>query len=257
MMTNPHGNPLRESDYEDLQQSWIDREYADKAQLRRVTTAEGAEIVGQRDGHDYSGVIFPNIWPGEDRAREYRLRRDSPDIRYDSKGTPKLDRKYLSPPGSPNMLYFVPDTPATWLEDPDLPIVITEGEKKTIALTRLAWHDVSDASERPRFLAIGLAGVWNWQGKIGTEGGPHGQRVNVKGVIPDLGRIRLTDRRVTIAYDSDAKTNESVRAARTELARHLTHERGAQVYAADVPAVDDSKKTGIDDLLASAGPPRF
>ena len=254
MMTNLRGTPLRDSDYEGLLQSWIDRESADKALLRRVTSIEGAEIVGQKDGHNYSGVIFPNSWPGEGHVREYRLRRDSPDIRYDNKGIAKPDRKYLSPPGAPNMLYFVPDTPAAWLDDPDLPIVITEGEKKTIALARLAWFEASDASERPHFLPIGLAGVWNWQGKIGMVGGPHGQRVNVKGVIPDLGRIRFTDRKVIIAYDSDTKTNESVRAARLELARHLIHERGAQVHFAELPAIGENKKTGIDDLLATAGP---
>ena len=82
-MTNLRGKPLTDSDYENLLQSWIDRESADKALLRRVNSIEGAEIVGQRDGHDYSGVIYLNIWPGEQHVREYRLRRDSPDVRYD------------------------------------------------------------------------------------------------------------------------------------------------------------------------------
>jgi hypothetical protein len=189
MMTDLPGAPLRDADYESLVQSWIDREFADKALLRRVASIEGGEIVGQRDGRDYSGLIFPNIWPGEGHVREYRLRRDSPEIRYDSKGVAKPDRKYLSPPGAPNMLYFAPGTPATWLEDTDLPIVITEGEKKTIALLRLAWFEISDASERARFLPIGLAGVWSWQGRIGKEEGPNGQRVDVKGAIPDLARV--------------------------------------------------------------------
>jgi len=252
-MPNLRGTPLLKSDLENLLQSWIDRESAEKAFLRRVSSIEGAEIVGQRDGHDYSGLVFPNIWPGELHVREYRLRRDSPDIKYE-KGVAKPDRKYLSPPGAPNMLYFAPGTPCEWLEDPDLPIVFTEGEKKTIALARLAWFEVSDASEGARFLPIGLSGVWNWLGKIAKEIGPNGQPINVKGVISDFARIRLADRKALIAYDSDVQTNNGVRGARLEFARHLIHECGARVYFVELPAIGENKKTGIDDLLAAAGP---
>ena len=253
-MTNIRGTPLRESDYESLLQSWIDRESAGKALLRRVTSIEGAEIVGQKDGHDYSGIIFPNIWPGDEYVREYRLRRDSPDIRYDKGMIRKPERKYMGPPGAANLLYFVPGTPAAWLEETDLPMIITEGEKKTIALARLAWYELSDASERVRFLPVGLAGVWNWRGRIGKEGGPNGQRLDVKGTIPDLARIKFTGRKVIIAYDSDVNTNDGVRAARVELAHHLSQEYGAQVHYAELPTIGENEKTGIDDLLAAAGP---
>jgi hypothetical protein len=42
-----------------------------------------------------------------DFVREWRLRRDHPDIEY-RKGKPKERGKYLSPPGRGNMIYFVP-----------------------------------------------------------------------------------------------------------------------------------------------------
>ena len=42
--------------------------------------------------------------------------------------------KYLPPPGRGSLLYFVPGTHIEWLSNTELPVVITEGEKKTIAL---------------------------------------------------------------------------------------------------------------------------
>jgi len=252
-MADLRGSALTDADYETLARSWIDRAHAEKAMLRRVTSIEGAELVGQSDGHDYAGIVFPYFWPGETHAREYRLRRDSPDFTYE-KGVRKPHRKYLSPPGRGNLLYFVPGTSAELLEDVELPIIITEGEKKAIALCRLAWHGLSDASERPRFLTGALSGVWNFRGTVGKENGPNGERVDVKDVIADFNRIRWAGRKVIIAYDSDTRTNEKVRAARFELARHLIHERGARVYFLEVPSESSEQKVGIDDLLATVGP---
>ena len=252
-MVDLPGTPLTESDFEMLNRSWIDRAHAEKAMLRRVTSVEGAELVGQTDGHDYAGIAFPYVWPGESHAREYRLRRDSPDVTYRD-GARKPVRKYLAPPGRGNLLYFVPGTPAELLEDIDLPIVITEGEKKGIALWRLAWHGIPDASERPHFLPVALPGVWNFRGTVAKESGPNGERVDVKDVITDFNRVRWTGRKVIIAYDSDAKTNDKVRAARSELGRHLIHERHAQVHFFEIPAGAAGVKVGIDDLLASTGP---
>src|ERR1022692_1861987 len=45
----------------------------------------------------------------------------------------------LGPPGRGNLLYFVPGTSTTLLSDTSVPIAITEGAKKTIALYRLSW----------------------------------------------------------------------------------------------------------------------
>jgi len=72
-MIEVRGSALTDADYERLGLSWIDRPSAEKALIRRVTTLEGAELVGQTDGHDYAGLIFPNVWPGESHVREYRL----------------------------------------------------------------------------------------------------------------------------------------------------------------------------------------
>ena len=111
------------------------------------------------------------------------MRRDQPDLEYDSAGNLKPRQKYLSPPGRSNMLYLVPGVSQVFLRDASLPIMITEGEFKTLALWRLANHG---STSRPRFLPLGVSGVYNWHGTIGKTVGPDGSRLDVKGAIPDL-----------------------------------------------------------------------
>jgi hypothetical protein len=82
-------------------------------------------------------------------VREYRLRRDQPDFEYDASGNLKPRQKYLSAPGRTNMLYVIPEIERSLLSDPDLTLVITEEEFKTLALWRLANYQ---ASGRSRFL---------------------------------------------------------------------------------------------------------
>ncbi len=52
------GKPLTEGDYAALAKSWITRELAEEAMLRRVDTHEGREIVGQKGNRDCAGLIF-------------------------------------------------------------------------------------------------------------------------------------------------------------------------------------------------------
>jgi hypothetical protein len=149
------GSDLTPADYAALGARWIDQELAVRAQLRRVDSLTGGEIVGRRGG-DYSGILIPYFHPGSDQVRDYRLRRDHPDLEYDAGGNLKVRRKYLSPPGRSNMLYLPPGVSQSLLRDPALPIMITEGEFKTLALWRAANHG---AANRPRFLPLGVSGV--------------------------------------------------------------------------------------------------
>jgi hypothetical protein len=64
---------------------WIDPDLARHAGLRRVDSLTGAELVG-RNGGDYSGVAIPYFPPDSERVRDYRLRRDHPDLEYDGAG---------------------------------------------------------------------------------------------------------------------------------------------------------------------------
>jgi len=240
------GADLTLSDYAELDARWIDRSLALQVGLRRVDSLTGAEIVDRKSGN-YSGIVIPYFHPGSDQVREYRLRRDHPDLEYDSAGNLKPRQKYLSPPGRSNMLYVVPGVDPAVLRDVNTPVVVTEGEFKTIALWRLANHG---SPAQPRFLPLGLSGVYNWRGTIGKTVGPDGSRLDVKGTIPDLDWLAWHGRKVVIAYDTDIVTKDLVRIARSELAAHLRG-RGALVGFLEW---DVAKGKGIDDHLAIVGP---
>lgn len=170
------GTPLSSRDFESLQHAGIDRTVAEHALRRRVDSFTGAQMVGRQQKGDYAGIIIPYIWPGEQHIREYRLRRDHPEIE-----SGKAKNKYLSRLGRANMLYFVPGTRAEWLCDPTLPIVLTEGEKKCIALCELSWAAMPDGAGGPAWLTIGVPGVWNWHGKVGNTGAQDGSRLREEG----------------------------------------------------------------------------
>jgi uncharacterized protein (DUF927 family) len=244
----PWGRSLTEADYEVLCRSWISAELAQQALLRRVDSQEGAQIVGRRNDGSYCGIVYPNVWPGEEFVREYRLRRDHPPVEPRGDGTFREVQKYLSPPGTRSMLYIVPGTQPALLADTQLPIIVTEGEKKAIALHRLALAGRTD--DAPRFLPIGLPGVWNFRGTVGKSVGPNGDRRDVKGVITDFGRLNLA-RKVVVAFDSNVHRNSEVRRARAALRTELER-RGASVYYLEVPEL--SSVNGVDDWLAAVGP---
>lgn len=235
---------LTDSDYANLARRWIDRSYADAAGIRRVDSEIGRDLVGRRGHGSYEGLAIPYFLPGELRVREWRLRRDHPDIEY-KRGKPKECGKYLSPPGCRNMLYFVRGVSPDLLKDVGRPVVITEGEFKTLALWRLANHE----SATPQFLPLGLAGVWSWRGTVGKDVGPSGDRRNQKGAIPDLDFVTWEGRRVIIAFDADTD-NDQVEIARNQLVVELRM-RGAEVA---VVTWDIAQGKGIDDLLANVGP---
>ena len=129
---NLPGGDLAQADFEKLARSGISRELAERALLRRVTSGEGGAIIGRNGAADYSGIVFPYLWPGQDGVREYRLRRDNPEFDQQPDGSLRERNKYLSPPGRGNLIYLVPGTLAEWLTDTSVPVVLTEGEKKTL-----------------------------------------------------------------------------------------------------------------------------
>ena len=239
------GKELTSEDYRSLEASWITPALARQAGLRRVDPLEGAEIVGQR-GRDCSGIIFPYVDPEDGNVVAYRIRRDHPDFE-EKDDTPVVCRKYLSARGERNHIYF-----RAWYQvrgirkDPSLAIYITEGEKKTLALYRMR-----EEGEYGLCSPIGLAGVWSWRGTCGIRGNSKGERVPVKGSIPDLRRIDWRDRQVFIIFDANVETNEQVRLARSHLSQELC-QRGASVRFVNLPNLQGVN--GIDDLLALRGP---
>jgi hypothetical protein len=106
---------------------------------------------------------------------------------------------------------------------------------------------LGDAAEKPKFLAIGLSGVWNFRGTVGKTTNASGGRQDVKGLIPDFDLMEWKKRKVFILFDADVKENEKVQYARQTLSRTLSKELGADVFIADCPDLIGCK--GIDDVL--------
>src|SRR5687768_3100410 len=100
--------PLTDADLRILSASFISPDLAHSAGIFRVDSPDGAEIVGRNGNADYSGIVFPFFLPGKEHPREFRLRRDRPDLEQCPDGQIKQKAKYLSPPGRGNLLYFVP-----------------------------------------------------------------------------------------------------------------------------------------------------
>ena len=240
------GGELTKADLLGLRDRWIRPEDAGAALLRRVDSITGREMFSRKSGH-LSGILIPNVRPGDDHVREYRLRLDKPELEYRTDGTIREGRKYLQPPGRPNLVYFPPTLPAGLLDDTNVPAVITEGEFKCLALWRLAFHN----SDSARFVPLSIAGVWNFLGTTGKTTGPDGDRRDVKGVLQEIKRI-AKGRRIVIAYDADYADNPKVLAARATLARALI-DLGAEVAFLEW-AAEEGK--GIDDRLAAIGPDR-
>lgn len=237
---------LTPSDMQKLASSYITPELAEAAGITRVDSPTGAEYVARKPSakNNYAGLIIPYFWPGDSRPREYRLRRDNPDLEQTPEGL-KEKGKYLSPPGKSNLLYFPPSVQVEMLQDCEVGAIFTEGEKKSLALSRYAQERNTAA------LIIGLSGGWNWRGTVGKAVNDNGQRQAVKGVISDFDRIEWEGRKALIIFDANVATNESVKAARDGLARELKR-RGATVVIVDLPA-NLAEVNGVDDLLARYG----
>ena len=243
----PTSRALTSDDYRKLEARWIPRELAERAGIFRVNSTVGAQMMGRNGSGNYSGLIIPNIAPGEEHIREYCLRRDHPDLESKPDGGTREKGKYLHPPGRENQLYFPPGTTVEQLADTTLPVALVEGAFKALALFRLSLYNV----EKPRWLVIGISGCWNWRGRVGKTTGPDGGRCDVKGPIPDLDRIAWNGRLTLLVPDTNVTGNPSVQAAWREFAKEIER-RGAPTVMVEVP--NESGINGIDDYLSRHDP---
>jgi putative DNA primase/helicase len=139
------------------------------------------------------------------------------------------ERKYLIPAGRKMALDVHPLVRAG-LGDPQHPLFVTEGPKKTDALVSAGAKAV-----------VGLAGVWNWRGTNGDGG---------KVLLPDWEWVALKDgRQVYVCFDSDVLLKEQVHEACSRLGEALRR-MGAKVAFVYLPAAADGSKVGVDDFLA-------
>ena len=123
----------------------------------------------------------------------------------------------------------IPLDAAANIDDPTVPLFITEGSKK------------ADCAALHGLCCVALLGVWGFRAR------------NPKGGIGALGAwndVVLNGRRVIISYDGDLARKPSVAKAVCYLAEFLKS-RKAVVEFLHLP--DETEKVGIDDFLMSGG----
>jgi hypothetical protein len=165
------------------------------------------------------GLLIP-IWTPDGRNGLVVYRPDHP--RLNGKGR---RIKYEIPKGASVHLDCPPPC-RPQLEDPHIPLWVTEGSKK------------GDALVSRGLCAIDLIGVWNFKGKNDFGGTTF---------LADWDYIGLDDRAVYIAFDNDLMLKAQVRKALERLTAHLQR-RGAQVSVVYLPP-EEGKKIGVDDYL--------
>lgn len=213
----------------------ISNETLRAAQIESVNDSEARAKLGVhgRESDDLSGIIFPYLSPVDGARKGAR-------IRLDKKTSD--DAKYLSEFGCRH-LFFAPGA-SSLLNEKSVPVVIVEAEKSALAL-----FDWAQRSAK-KMLVVAIGGCWGWRRSDGRVETPSGGKKSKSGPSPDFDLLKLDNRVVAIAFDSNALVNEDVRAARSALATEMIH-RNANVLIADVP--DANSVNGPDDLLAEFG----
>lgn len=220
-MTNRNLTP---ADYKYFEANFCSPPFVDLFKIFRVGDEEGGGMIGRnRSAYaPWDSVVFPHYNIKTGQVIEYCLKPDDPETETLADGTKKPKYKYLFPPGRGNVLYFPPNADAKLLLDISKPLVITEGKKQLIALTRLATGDSADC-DNWRFLPLAINGVWGWRSKSAE-----------RGVIPQFDDIAWQFRAVYLVFDSDVQTNWKVRYARQQLALELQN-RGSIVHLTNLP----------------------
>jgi hypothetical protein len=247
---------LTESDYEIWRRSTIPREMVDRLGVFRVDDVTGKQYVGKAlkfgDGNDFAGQIIPFFSPFTGLEVIRRLRRDKPTIVIRDDGTAKEVEKYTQHYFDRLHLFYPmlvePERYLEWLKDPSIPIVSTEGEKKSACLLRIALERMVDG--KPPFIPIGVEGVNGYLCTIGTAEQANGERQKQTGLQHDFLVIPLNDRKFTVLFDADIHTNQSVKRAAKDYAREM-YQLGAKAHIAEIPLELGLK--GCDDIAYALG----
>lgn len=244
---------------EDLRRSGLTEETIKSAGIRDGSDDEVAVLL--REKFKVSGFVLPYFGLDRKQLKFYRVK-----VLTSLNG--HHPPKYLQPKASGNHLYIPPALHAIdpdWVRNTDLPLFITEGEKKALAAVQAGLPTVA------------VGGVFSWRthihqldrGLVRVEDkassrivhlDDRGEKAYRTEVVSELGEIEWKDRDVFLIFDSDAESNPEVQRASFELSNWLD-EHGArtfQISLADrIPdsvlrrnGFNPNAKVGLDDALA-------
>lgn len=208
---------LLEPHQKKLAECGITLETAGRARLHSGSADEVREILGY--GVQGGGLVIPYS------GNYARVRLDKADPN---------GKRYRSPKGQGNRLYFPAILAPGVLGTPGSPLHLTEGEFKALASTQAG------------IPCIALPGVWSWKQKL------HGQSIP----IPDLDLVVWQRRKVVVVFDSDVKDKPTVAWAEHALVIEL-RTRGADLSLVRLPTGPKGEKYGLDDYLMAEGVAAF
>jgi hypothetical protein len=202
----------------DLRKSGLADETVALMNVYSVRPADISKVLGWDPKGVNSVLAFP--YPNTEEFVRYKV---FPSYK-DEKGHAV---KYLQRKGTGAHLYIL-STIKGILQNPSIPLAITEGEKKTAALIQLG------------AMAVGVGGIWNW-----LDGQAHKP-------IQELDRIAWVERQVRLYFDSDVWHRPDLLKALYALGKELEG-RGALIQVVIINQMGQDK-VGIDDFLVANGP---
>lgn len=202
-------------------------------------SASGQSVTGvlgwqPKDAPWGEAILFPYLAEDGSDTGYVRVKPDFPRCNAEGRAI-----KYESPQRKQNQAYFPPGFAAAFMSAKV--IVITEGEKKTLA------------AKQAGCCCIGLSGVWAFQQRRLRD--DRGKVFGARKLIRDLASLDWQDRVVVITFDSDVDGRPDLQMAEYRLAE-LLKAKGADVRVARIPRLAEGK-TGLDDFLvhhAERGP---
>ena len=192
----PDGSPLNENHAKMLAASGIPPEHAVARGYETIVDSRRLAAIGivKAARGRVPGLLIPllrrdgSTWGYQYRPDDPRLRDDKP-IKYE---TPWEQRNGLDiPPGMGDLL-----------DDPCVPLWVTEGSKK------------ADCGAQYQLCIVALMGVWNWRGTNDMGG---------KTAVGDWNDIAVNGRRVIMAFDGDVARKPSAAKALCALADFLKY----------------------------------
>ena len=240
-------NYLSEKHKKDLEGSGLNEEIINQSNVFTCDAVNANRLLDRKD-IGCECLVFP--YPSSNGAGKdfFRLKPDG--IILNGTGKPaKYLQKYSTEVGE-SRLYIHPKVKENLTvektEYADLPIIITEGEKKTLKLTQDFFLD------EKKFLPIGLSGVWQfcYTKQIRDK---EGNVTKTKVLISDFDDIDINDHEIYICFDSNITFNKNVWEAADYLSGQLLVKGASIVKRIHIPHEESygTHGVGVDDYLIS------